>query len=173
MLALKNILVATDFGDASATALAYGRDFARAFDATLHVITVVDNLAARAAVASTYVGDIDAVQEQLEANAERQLHALIADDDRARLTLTLARLTDLSPATAITVYAEQHHIDLVLMGTHGRRGVAHLFLGSVAERVVREAPCPVLVVRHPEHEFVHPDALVAVGHARPVEPAAR
>jgi nucleotide-binding universal stress UspA family protein len=98
---------------------------------------------------------------------------LISDDDRARLTLRLARITDLSPAAAITAYAEEHHVDLVLMGTHGRRGVAHLFLGSVAERVVREAPCPVLVVRHPEHEFVHPDSLVAVGSAQRAEPTAR
>ena len=51
------------------------------------------------------------------------------------------------------------------MGTHGRGGVAHLLMGSVAERVVRTAPCPVLTVRHPEHEFVLPDALVAVAKA--------
>ena len=48
------------------------------------------------------------------------------------------------------------------MGTHGRGAMAHLLMGSVAERVVRTAPCPVLTVRHPEHEFVVPDALVAV-----------
>ena len=42
------------------------------------------------------------------------------------------------------------------MGTHGHTGLAHLFMGSVAEKVVRRAPCPVLTVRHPEHEFVHP-----------------
>src|SRR5215471_19050836 len=158
MFALKNVLVATDFGEAAETALAYGRDFALAFGATLHVITVVDNLAARAAVASTYIGDIDAAQQQMEGDAERQLRALITDDDRARFTVKLSRITDLSPSAAITAFAREHQIDLILMGTHGRRGVAHMFLGSVAERVVREAPCPVLVVRHPEHEFVHPDA---------------
>jgi hypothetical protein len=57
---------------------------------------------------------------------------------------------------------EDSAADLILMGTHGRGVVAHLFMGSVAERVVRLAPCPVLTVRHPEHEFVLPDALVAV-----------
>jgi nucleotide-binding universal stress UspA family protein len=50
---------------------------------------------------------------------------------------------------------------LIVMGTHGRGPVAHLFMGSVAERVVRMAPCPVLTVRHPEREFVTPDALAA------------
>lgn len=51
------------------------------------------------------------------------------------------------------------------MGTRGRGGLAHMFMGSVAERVVRLAPCPVLTVRHPEHEFIAPDALVSVAKA--------
>jgi nucleotide-binding universal stress UspA family protein len=51
------------------------------------------------------------------------------------------------------------------MGTHGRGAIAQILMGSVAERVVRIAPCPVLTVRHPEHEFVLPDALVAVAKA--------
>jgi nucleotide-binding universal stress UspA family protein len=51
------------------------------------------------------------------------------------------------------------------MGTHGRGAIAQLLVGSVAEKVVRTAPCPVLTVRHPEHEFVVPDALVAVARA--------
>jgi hypothetical protein len=66
---------------------------------------------------------------------------------------------------AIVEYAEQERIDLIVTGTHGRGAVAHLLMGSVAERVVRTAPCPVLTVRHPEHESVVPDALVAVAKA--------
>jgi nucleotide-binding universal stress UspA family protein len=62
---------------------------------------------------------------------------------------------------AIVDFAKEINVDLIVMGTHGRGAVAHLLMGSVAERVVRTAPCPVLTVRHPEHEFVHPDALVA------------
>ena len=65
-------------------------------------------------------------------------------------------------AGTIVEYAESESADLIVMGTHGRGAVAHLLMGSVAERVVRIAPCPVLTVRHPEHEFVLPDALVAV-----------
>jgi nucleotide-binding universal stress UspA family protein len=162
MIALKNILVATDFGDASATALAYGRDLARVFNATLHVATVVDNLMARSIVVSTYAGDLEGVQDRLESDAESRLRALVTDDDRARFAVKLHRITDLSPATALTEYAAQERIDLILMGTHGRRGMSRMLLGSVAERVVREAPCPVLVVRHPEHDFLQPDALVTV-----------
>ena len=69
------------------------------------------------------------------------------------------------PAHAITEYAKEAAVDLIVLGTHGRGAVAHLLMGSVAERVVRTAPCPVLTVRHPEHEFVLPDALVAFAGA--------
>jgi universal stress protein A len=53
-------------------------------------------------------------------------------------------------------YAREMKIDLIVMGTHGHTGLVHVLLGSVTEKVVRKAPCPVLTVRHPEHEFVHP-----------------
>ena len=70
-----------------------------------------------------------------------------------------------TPALTIVEYAELNHIDLIVTGTHGRGAVAHLLMGSVAERIVRTAPCPVLTVRHPEREFVVPDALVAIARA--------
>jgi nucleotide-binding universal stress UspA family protein len=65
------------------------------------------------------------------------------------------------PADAIVSYAKLQAIDLIVMGTHGRTGAAHVFVGSVAERVVRLAPCPVLTVRHPEREFVVADDVQA------------
>ena len=74
-------------------------------------------------------------------------------------------MTSNAPALAIVEYAKGSDINLIVIGTHGRGGMAHLLLGSVAERVVRSAPCPVLTVRHPEREFVLPDALVAVTKA--------
>ena len=52
--------------------------------------------------------------------------------------------------------ARDDDVDMIVMGTHGRTGLAHVLIGSVAERVVREAPCPVLTVKNPEHEFVKP-----------------
>ena len=74
-------------------------------------------------------------------------------------------ITSNTPALAIVGYARDARVDLIVMGTHGRGAMAHLLMGSVAERVVRTAPCPVLTVRHPEHDFVLPDALVAVARA--------
>jgi nucleotide-binding universal stress UspA family protein len=69
------------------------------------------------------------------------------------------------PAVSIVNYAQETRADLIVMGTHGRGAMAHLLMGSVAERVVRLAPCPVLVVRHPEHEFVVPDTLAVAAKA--------
>ena len=61
-----------------------------------------------------------------------------------------------TPFAEIVRCARDKDIDLIVMGTHGHTGLAHMLLGSVTEKVVRKAPCPVLTVRHPEHEFVHP-----------------
>jgi nucleotide-binding universal stress UspA family protein len=60
------------------------------------------------------------------------------------------------PFMEIIRYAKDNQMDLIVLGTHGRSGLRHVLLGSVAERVVRKAPCPVLTIRHPEHEFVMP-----------------
>jgi len=62
-----------------------------------------------------------------------------------------------NPADAIIEYAKSANVDLIVIGTHGRGTMAQLLVGSVAERVVRTAGCPVLTVKHPEHEFVVPD----------------
>ena len=91
------------------------------------------------------------------------LHELVLDNDR-HTDHHGHRHREFSAST-IVEYARNHGVNLIVMGTHGRGAVAHLLLGSVAERVVRLAPCPVLTVRHPEHEFVQPDTLATVAHA--------
>ena len=98
----------------------------------------------------------------MEAAARKQLDASLTDEDRAMLKAKPVLVISSTPAVAIVQYAKESRADLILVGTHSRGGVAHLLMGSVAERVVRTAPCPVLTVRHPEREFVLPDALVAV-----------
>jgi nucleotide-binding universal stress UspA family protein len=158
MIDLKNILVATDFGEASDAALNYGRALARHFDACLHVVHVVQNLEAQA-FGEGYIFAMPEVQAGLEETARKQLAALLIDSDETPLRTTSAIVRSLQPAYAIVDYAKTHGIDIIVMGTHGRRALAHVLIGSVAERVVRTAPCPVLTVRHPEHEFVIPDAL--------------
>jgi len=160
MITLKNVLVATDFGEASESALAYGREFARAFGATLHVAHVVENVFTRAAAAGEFgAADLGGLMQDLEAAARKQLEAAVAEDDRRELHARPVLLTSSSAALGVVNYAAEAKIDLVVIGTHGRGAFSKILMGSVAERVVRTAPCPVLTVRNPEHEFIHPDAL--------------
>jgi len=165
MIALKKVLVATDFSEPSEAALAYGRELARNFGASLTVLNVVDNILTRAYGADGMVLVDPELQREIETAAKQQLDALLFEEDRRTLGATAATVVSNTPAAAIVTYAHEGAFDLIVMGTHGRGAVAHLLMGSVAERVVRTAPCPVLTVRHPEHEFVLPDALVAVAKA--------
>jgi universal stress protein A len=160
MILLKKVLVATDFGPPSESALRYGQTLSRAFGAELHVLHVVENIFARAMDGYGYAAISPDVQLDIERTGRKRVDALLSDEDRRELRGRASTITSNSPAAAIVDYARDNGIDLIVMGTHGRGTLGHLFMGSVAERVVRTAPCPVLTVRHPEREFVLPDALV-------------
>ncbi len=164
MIALKSILVATDFGEASGAALAYGRELARTFGATLHVLHVADDVYVRLG-GDAYMAVLPELQRGLEVAAQKQLDELLIDNDPVPLPVKSAVLTSSATAAAIVQYARDLDIDLIVVGTHGRGAMAHLLMGSVAERVVRSASCPVLTVRHPEHDFVMPDALATIAQA--------
>ena len=165
MITLKNILVATDFSEPSDAALTYARALARNFKATLHVLHVVGNVSSSVYATEGYVAALPELQQELEDAARKQLDDLLIDNDERPLPTRPVLITSNAPAATIVEYAKRETIDLIVAGTHGRGAVAHLLMGSVAERVVRTAPCPVLTVRHPEHEFVIPDTLVAVAKA--------
>jgi nucleotide-binding universal stress UspA family protein len=157
MIVLRNILVATDFSEPSAVALAYGRDLARSYESALHVLHVVQDVVAHY---SPEVGIVPPeTQARLESNARADLERIITDDDRRTLRMVPCVETRLSVPVGITDYAKRHAIDLLIVGTHGRGPIRQFFMGSVAERVVRTAPCPVLTVRTQEREFIAPDAL--------------
>ena len=149
MILLKQVLVATDFGDASGVALAYGRAFARTFGASLHLLHVMENMFLRPVPVDPY---------QMKAALMQRLTDRLTGEDRAALHATAVLETSDNTAAEIVTYAKTRDIDLIVLGTHGRGAVERLLVGSVAEKVVRTAPCPVLTVRHPEHEFVVPDA---------------
>jgi nucleotide-binding universal stress UspA family protein len=165
MVTLKSILVATDFSEPSDTALTYGRELASRFGATLHVLHVAENIYVTTYGAEAYVAMGPNLQKELEDAARARLDELVIDSDRSGPVTKPIVLTSSSPAFAIVDYAGENGIDLIVMGTHGRGALAHLLMGSVAEKVVRLAPCPVLTVRHPEHEFVRPDTPAVVAHA--------
>ncbi len=156
-----SILVATDFGPACESALAYGRSMARTFNARLHVLHVTPNALMHSGPESIGVNLVEA-QATIDADGTRRLEAFVGEDDRRELGAIAVVRSGRTPADEVAAYATAHGIDLIIAGTHGRGPVAHFFMGSVAERIVRMAPCPVLTVRRPEHEFVHPDALEVV-----------
>jgi nucleotide-binding universal stress UspA family protein len=152
MIVMKQILVATDFSEASAAAMDYGRALARTFGASLHLLHVAENPFLRPTAADPHA---------LREATVRRLAGRLTEDDKGALRATAVLDTSDEPANAIVKYAAAHAIDLIVMGTHGRGVVAQILVGSVAEKVVRTAPCPVLTVRYPEREFVVPDPVAS------------
>ena len=159
MIVLKNILVATDFSEPSAKALAYGCDLARSYDAALHVLHVTENIMLRYAPEVGFA--VPEMQRDLDKAARQQLDQLISADTVRELRVVPALESATNAAAAIVDYAKVQQVDLIVVGTHGRGLMQHLLMGSVAERVVRTAPCPVLAVRAQERDFIAPDALTA------------
>lgn len=156
MMPIKKILVPIDIEDASDAALIYARNLAKTFGAELHVLHVMENQFLRPIFntkAAVEAGIANRVAERLTPEDRTALHAVVA-----------VRMSDV-PSDEIVQYAEQENIDLIVMGTHGRGAVGHLLMGSVAEGVVRSARCPVLTVRHLEHDFVTADVPAASASA--------
>jgi nucleotide-binding universal stress UspA family protein len=154
MLRIKNILVATDFSECSESALTYGRALAHRFSARLHVLHAVEIMPPDVVGMGGFVSAVPQLQADLEKGAREQLERTLSEDDRRELAAVTVLTTGETPAHAIDEYATKSEIDLIVIGTHGRRGLSHIVMGSVAEKVVRTSPCPVLTVRHPQREFV-------------------
>jgi universal stress protein A len=157
MIQLSSVLVAVDFSDTSGQALRYGQNLARAFGGRLHVIHVANAISTSAAqFYPNGPGDPEAKASEFAMNNLRAyLEAQEAGDARPAVRVAP------DPALTIVDYAKDIHADLIVVATHGRTGVSRFIMGSVAEHVVRAAPCPVLVVRPSEHEFVLPDPVNA------------
>jgi nucleotide-binding universal stress UspA family protein len=153
MIALSDILVATDFSEPSAAALRYGCALARHFKSTLHVMHAVALAPSVLTGAGAYVVSVPDLQRQIEEAARKELDELPIENDEP-LAVQRVVIASNAPAAAIVDYAKHKHIGLIVTGTHGRGAVAHALIGSVAERVVWTAPCPVLTVRCPEQEFI-------------------
>jgi nucleotide-binding universal stress UspA family protein len=153
MIKLKTILVPTDFSECSEAAVKYGLELARAFDAKLHLLHVVEDPYTMPWAAEGLGRTIDEWVEQSQSECRKRLLESVPEGDRGRVVVACP-IT--SPCDEIIGYATDENVDLIVMGTHGRGFVAHVLLGSVVERVIRRAPCPVLSVRHPQHGFVEP-----------------
>ncbi len=147
MMTFQRIACAVDFSEESRAAVADAAELARRFGVELTLVHVhlPPPQAAIDALGSSELAELDAeeVEQQLavwKAEAERLA-------DRPVKTALLAG----SPGSELVRYARDRHVDLIVLGTHGRTGLRRAVLGSVAEHVVRHAHCPVLVVRRPAH----------------------
>lgn len=150
MQPIKIILVPTDFSPASKRALRYACNLADAFSASLHIIHVLDIILPPPGYPETYAVLPGDYLEEIGRRARAELEAQLTAEERKRYAAVFVMRVG-SPAREILEYAnEQRAIDLVVMATAGRGGVARLMMGSVADKIVRAAPCPVLTIHPPE-----------------------
>jgi nucleotide-binding universal stress UspA family protein len=157
------LLVPTDFSPASDAALGCAKRLAARIGASIHLVHVVAPPAIPSSFGSeVYVPDPAAIQEEYIANAKTQLARRILVDARSRVKATSEVICNANPAGTIMAYAASNRFDLIVMGTHGRGGIARLLMGSVAESVIRTAACPVLTVK-----AALPVTRVRDGNARP------
>jgi universal stress protein A len=146
MVSIRHILVPTDFSDPASAALTYARALADEFASHLHIFHVVPEPYVYpwgTEISTLPLADLMAESEAL---ARTRLAELIPSDQKPKGGLTTSSAIG-TPVDRILDYIKDAHIDLVVMGTHGRGPVGHLLLGSVAERLVRRSPVPVLTVK--------------------------
>jgi nucleotide-binding universal stress UspA family protein len=153
MTKLENILVPTDLDENSNHALAYGRELAATYGATLHLFHVVESIWSGSLTVADFPGQMDNYYQQYRQASETGLKNMAKKIKEVEVKTALIEGT---PHTEIVRYAREHKIDLIVLATHGRTGLSHMLIGSVAEKVVQMAPCPVITIKHPEHEFVLP-----------------
>lgn len=147
MMHLSNILVPLDFSEMSLKALRYAVPFAKQFNAKITLVHVVELMAYTPELPYPPALPLDQTEEvkaELEKIREANVPAGIPVDVVVRHDFA---------ADAVIDVASRMNADLIITATHGRTGLKHVFLGSVAEKIVRHAPCPVLVVRDQEHDF--------------------
>lgn len=146
-MAIKRILVPVDFSDDSLQALAYAREFAKSFRAELLILYAVEPIyyATPADMYATSASVGMLLDEQRKVGAQ-QLARLAADLKKRRLRCRTILKTG-SPAQVIVDTARGSRADVIIMATHGRTGLAHMVMGSTAEKVVRTASCPVITLR--------------------------
>lgn len=145
-MTLTTILVPTDFSEPSTSALDYAKQLASAFNASIHLLHVVQDPARQPWGLEAYgVAPLDVLAD-IMTQAQKDLDHALPESDRKTYKAELVTAVG-SPFGEIVEYAKNNNVDVIVMGTHGRGAFAHALLGSVAERVVRFAPCPVLTVR--------------------------
>lgn len=153
---ITHILIPTDFSPTSMAAVDYGCDLAARLGARVTLLNVF--AAGIVALPDAVYAPTDEELRMLEHAARSQLLAAAYQATRAGLRIDCVAVEG-APAETIVGYAKEHAADLVVMGTHGRRGLSHMLLGSVAEQVLRVSRCPVLTIGRVHGQAAHAAAL--------------
>jgi len=150
MIVLGRILLPTDFSECSQRARSYACELAKRFSAEIHLLHVVAPISVPG-----YMGPVPQEWLHPDEDARRELEEW-NDPDFEHAKSVVRSVATGTPFVEIVRYARDQNADLIVMGTHGRSGLSHALLGSVAEKVVRKAPCPVLTVRPEGQQFIMP-----------------
>jgi nucleotide-binding universal stress UspA family protein len=152
LIKIQRILVPIDFSEHSKNALKYAVPFAEKFKASIDLLYVVEPTIYPADFSFGQIG-FPNVEEELRTRGSHELENLIAKEIAGKVDARKIVRTG-KPFYEINQYALEENSSLIIIATHGHTGMEHILFGSTAEKVVRKAPCPVLVVRYGEHEFV-------------------
>lgn len=152
MIEIKKVLVPTDFSETSQAATKYAVELAKKFNAKIYLLNVIEDPIVYMPMFESYALP---PKEDFESFSETRLDNWILDEDKGDLEIETKWIHG-NPFVDILRFAKQEAVDLIVVGTHGHSFAAHLLLGSVAEKVVRKASCPVLTVRPEGHQFIHP-----------------
>ncbi|MDR4499428.1 MAG: universal stress protein [Candidatus Scalindua sp.] len=152
MISLKKILCPIDHSDCSKEALKYAVSFALRNEAVLYLLHVID--------IRTFDENLDTITKQIADessinNLKKKLLECVPEEIRSDMKIEAIVVQGI-PFVEIIKTAKDNEVDMLVLGTHGRTGLAHMMLGSVSEKVVRKAPCPVLTVRSSNQKFVMP-----------------
>jgi nucleotide-binding universal stress UspA family protein len=144
---IKNILFPTDFSEGSAQALQYAVDMSKRYGAKLYVVHVIYDIAKATGWYVPHVS-MDEMYKDIQEGAKKELERF-GVEELAGVKNVERRVITGVPHEEIINFVGANKIDLVIMGTHGRKGIDKILFGSTAAQVVRHAPCPVLTVRLP------------------------
>jgi nucleotide-binding universal stress UspA family protein len=150
-MTVKHILVPTDFSAGAQEAVRYAYDLATALGATLHVVHVLENPFAPGAFMEMYTPPSPEYFVDMERQAEEKLRASLTPEQKASVHTVLTTRLGVPANEILARIEEDPAIDLVVMATHGRGGVARFVMGSVTDKIIRSAPCPVVTIREHPH----------------------
>ena len=154
---LERILVPTDFSDHAQHALLYAASLGERFGATLHLVHAVTLEAVGDEDPLAQFPDVDAHLEKADAAARTRLDVGVDHGGLASATVVRKVLQSVNPHEGIVRYAEEQAVDLIVIALKGKSPLSYMVMGSVTEKVIQFAPCPVLVVERGDRDFVDPD----------------